>query len=191
MIEIIPYNPRWADEFHEIGIVLRRALADRAVRIDHIGSTAVPGLPAKDIIDLQVTVAALDPLLPIQTALVAAGYRMREGITTDHAPTGAPTSAEEWEKRLFKPVAGSHPVNLHVRVAGRANQRYALLFRDYLRAHPPAAGSYAAVKHGLAHYHADDADAYYEIKDPVCDLIMGAAEMWATTTNWRPGPSGA
>ncbi len=190
MIEIVPYRPHWADEFAALGAAVRRALADRAVRTDHIGSTSVPGLPAKEIIDMQVTVASLDPLLPLQDALADAGFRMREGITCDHVPAGESADAKEWEKRLFKPVAG-RPVNVHVRVAGRANQRYPLLFRDYLRADPAATESYAAVKRALAYYHADDMEAYYAIKDPVCDLIMGAAEIWAATTNWHLGPSDA
>ena len=76
-----------------------------------------------------------------------------------------------------------------MRVAGRANQRYAVLFRDYLRTNPATAVAYAHVKLALATYHADDVEAYYAIKDPVCDVIMGGAEHWAATTGWVPGPS--
>ena len=61
-------------------------------------------------------------------------------------------------------------VNLHVRVAGRANQRYPLLFRDYLRANAVAREAYAEVKRELARLHPADVDAYYAIKDPVCDI---------------------
>jgi GrpB-like predicted nucleotidyltransferase (UPF0157 family) len=74
-------------------------------------------------------------------------------------------------------------------VTGRANQRYAVLFRDYLRANPAMAVAYGQVKLALAAYHADDVEAYYAIKDPVCDVIMGGAEDWAATTGWVPGPS--
>jgi GrpB-like predicted nucleotidyltransferase (UPF0157 family) len=63
------------------------------------------------------------------------------------------------------------------------------LFRDYLRANPAAAQAYAEVKRALAQYHANDQDAYYAVKDPVCDLIMGAAELWAVANRWQPGPS--
>ncbi|HEY3343189.1 MAG TPA: GrpB family protein, partial [Anaerolineae bacterium] len=76
-----------------------------------------------------------------------------------------------------------------VRVLGSANQRYAVLFRDYLRAHPSTADAYARVKTALAHYHANDIDAYYAVKDPACDLIMGGAEDWAVTTQWVQGAS--
>jgi GrpB-like predicted nucleotidyltransferase (UPF0157 family) len=70
-------------------------------------------------------------------------------------------------------------VNLHVREEGRANQRYALIFRDYLRADPLAAGAYAQIKLALARLHPTDQEAYYDVKDPVCDIIIGAAELWA------------
>jgi GrpB-like predicted nucleotidyltransferase (UPF0157 family) len=66
-----------------------------------------------------------------------------------------------------------------------------LLFRDYLRTDSLAAGAYARVKEALARLHPDDADAYYDVKDPVCDIIMAAAERWAADTGYVPGPSDA
>lgn len=188
MIEIVPYRAEWPAEFARVGAAVRQALGERALRIDHIGSTAVPGLPAKDLIDVQVTVGALAPLAPLRSALAGLGFTMFEGITHDHVPPAADASPAEWEKRFFKATTG-RPVNLHVRVAGRANQRYPLLFREYLRA--SAAAGYAAVKQALAQYHPANMDAYYDIKDPVCDVIMAAAEPWADATGWQPGPSDA
>jgi GrpB-like predicted nucleotidyltransferase (UPF0157 family) len=78
---------------------------------------------------------------------------------------------------------------LHVRQVGRANQRYALLFRDYLRADAQVMGAFAQIKETLARLHPTDAEAYYDVKDPVCDLIMAAAERWATAISYAPGPS--
>ena len=75
-------------------------------------------------------------------------------------------------------------------MAGNANQRYALLFRDYLRAHPSTAEAYGSLKRGLAAV-APDVDAYSDLKDPACDLIYLAAEDWAAATGWDPGPSDA
>ena len=86
---------------------------------------------------------------------------------------------------LLPPARRSAPTYLHVRVLGRANQRYALLFRDYLRAHPAMASSYAELKRRLAHYHRDERVVYTEIKDPACDLILSAAEEWARQTGWK------
>ena len=163
--EIVAPSPGWPAEFAEVATPLRAALGGLALRIDHIGSTAVPGLAAKDVIDLQVTVTALD------AAALAPGFA-RVGF-------------------LPAPGAfGGRPINLHVRVAGHANQRYALLFRDYLRAHPLAAQAYGELKRRLAALGLDTA-VYAEVKDPACDLILLAAEPWARHTRWQPGPSDA
>lgn len=184
-IEIIPYQERWPVEFQALGARLRQALGNHALRIDHIGSTSVPGLAAKDIIDVQITVAALEPA--IKTALTGAGFEHIERITGDHVPPGAEGNASAWVKWIFKPPAGERPANIHMRLEGRPNQRYAILFRDYLRTHPTAAEAYGQVKTALARLHPDDKDAYYDVKDPVCDIIMQGAETWAQTTNWQPG----
>jgi GrpB-like predicted nucleotidyltransferase (UPF0157 family) len=185
MVEIVAYRPGWAEEFRQIAGELERALGALQLRIDHIGSTSVPGLPAKDVIDVQVTVAALDPLAPLEAAFQRAGYFLRPEIRCDHRPPGTTGPDTDWEKHFAIPPAGQRPTNVHVRAAGRPNQRYALLFRDYLRAHPAAAAAYAEVKRQLAVYHAADIQAYVTIKDPVCDVIMSAAEEWAATIGWR------
>ena len=74
-----------------------------------------------------------------------------------------------------------------MRAVGAPNQRYALLFRDHLHAAPSAAAAYTQVKSALARLHPDDADAYYDVKDPVCDQIMDAAELWAASRDWSIG----
>ena len=187
MITIVPYRPTWRDEFQGIGRNLRDALGDLALRIDHIGSTAVPGLAAKDLIDIQITAQSLAPA--VADALQRAGYKRLEHITQDHVPPGNVTDAAEWTKWMFKPSDPEQAVNAHVRLPGRANQRYALLFRDYLRAHPATAQAYAQVKQALVAHQLDDPEAYYDVKDPVCDIIMGGAEAWAAAIGWHLGPS--
>jgi GrpB-like predicted nucleotidyltransferase (UPF0157 family) len=187
MIIILPYQSRWPGEFLALGIEFRQALGGRALRIDHIGSTSVPGLAAKDVIDIQVTVESLDP--KIEESLLRTGYQRLIDITMDHRPPGGPTDPLEWSKWLFKPSASQRPVNVHVRLKGRANQRYPLLFRDYLRSHAMVAEAYGQVKSALALLHPDNVDAYYDVKDPVCDIIIGGAEDWARTSGWEQGPS--
>jgi GrpB-like predicted nucleotidyltransferase (UPF0157 family) len=189
MITIVSYQLTWREEFQTLAETIRREMGNLALRIDHIGSTSVPGLAAKDIIDLQVTVKELLPA--VELALKHAGYQRLEHITDDHIPPAGPHDPHEWSKWYFKPPEGASDVHVHVRLAGRANQRYPLLFRDYLRATPNARQAYARVKLALAHHHADDVDAYYDIKDPVCDIIIAAAEAWALQTVWQPGPSDA
>ena len=187
MIAIVPYRSDWPAQFARAGRTIRAALQEQALRIDHIGSTSVPGLAAKDIIDIQVTASDLSG--EIEARLRAAGYERLEDITQDHLPPGGGVEPGAWAKWFFTPRGDARPVNLHVRLEGRPNQRYALVFRDYLRARPAAATAYAAVKLALARHHAGDVDAYYDIKDPVCDVIMAGAESWAAATRWEPGPS--
>ena len=189
IIEIVPYDENWPREFARIAGPLRATLREVALRIDHIGSTSVPGLAAKDIIDVQVTVRDFD--VPLEAVLSLLGYMRVLDINGDHLPPQVPGPASEWEKRYFQPPEGQRPTHLHVRAQGRANQRYALLFRDYLRAHPVAAGAYGEIKRALARYHPENWDAYYDIKDPVCDVIWSAAEEWTKMTGWEPGPSDA
>jgi GrpB-like predicted nucleotidyltransferase (UPF0157 family) len=187
-IAIVPYDERWPAEFERIATPLRAALGDLALRIDHIGSTAVPGLPAKDVVDVQVTVAALDAAA-IAAALAPLGYAPYPGIAEDHVPPGRTDAPAEWRKLYFFAPPGQRRTHLHVRQAGRSNQRYALLFRDYLRATPATAAAYARVKAALARLHPADENAYYDVKDPVCDIVIAAAERWAAETGYVPGPS--
>jgi GrpB-like predicted nucleotidyltransferase (UPF0157 family) len=184
---IIPYQPAWPAEFQAIAATQQQALGGLALRIDHIGSTSVPGLPAKDVIDVQVSVAALEAasVAAIRAALGSLGYRPAEGLARDHRPPNATGPDEDWAKLYFDAPAVQRRTHTHVRVLGRANQRYALLFRDYLRAHPGTAAAYAELKRRLAEHLADPAD-YPDVKDPAVDLIYLPAEEWATRTAWEP-----
>jgi GrpB-like predicted nucleotidyltransferase (UPF0157 family) len=189
-ITIVSYNERWPQQFAEIGAALRRALGALALRIDHIGSTAVRGLAAKDRIDVQITVAGFERFEPVQEGLERLGYTIVGGNSRDHQPPGWEGQASEWEKRFFRPPLSQRPTNLHVRALGRANQLYPLLFRDYLRAHPRSAAAYAELKRRLSS-NLRDLETYPEVKDPACDLIIVAAQDWAVTTGWKPGLSDA
>jgi GrpB-like predicted nucleotidyltransferase (UPF0157 family) len=184
-VAIEPYSERWAGDFARLGRRLRAVLGDRALRIDHIGSTAVPGLDAKDRVDVQVTVADLDDANP----LGGAGL-VELASVSDHQPPGLAAAPGQWRKRLFQTPAEERPANVHVRLEGRPNARYALLFRDYLRTHPAAAGAYADLKRRLA-AEVRGIGPYTEIKDAASDLVIVAAEEWATATDWEPGSSDA
>jgi len=190
MIEIVPYQERWPEEFLRIGRALRAGLGDLALRIDHIGSTSVPGLGAKDVIDVQVTVAALFPKDTLIAAFQeAGGYSIRGDIQTDHRPLGDDNPPEQWQKRYFREPDGQRRTHVHVRVAGAANQRYALLFRTFLRENRLAAANYEKLKRELSRLHPHDIDAYLAVKEPAFGLIMIAAEAWAGATAWQPSTS--
>jgi GrpB-like predicted nucleotidyltransferase (UPF0157 family) len=185
-LRIVDYDPRWRERFAEVGSALRAALGARAVRIDHIGSTAVPGLAAKDVVDIQITVMDLAAADGWPDELIPGIVRRYRGIADDHVPPGLVADVGEWTKHYW---ASRRSVHVHVREAGRANQRYALLFRDYLRADALAAASYGLLKRALAEWAPDDWETYFAVKDPACDLILAGAEQWAARTQWTPGPS--
>lgn len=183
MIVITDYDPNWPNQFEAIHSSLDEILKPLAVRIDHIGSTSVPGLAAKDVIDIQVTVERLTA--EIAQRLTQAGYQLRENRTYDHVPLGEDDNPALWEKMLFIQPEGQRRAHVHVRVAGNPNQRYPLLFRDYLRAYPNSARSIQLIKREIAKRHADDPETYYDIKDPVYDLVWDAAKEWARSADWK------
>jgi len=181
MIEIVTYRKEWPDEFKLLGAQLRKELGGRALAIHHIGSTAVPGLVAKDVIDAQITVASLDE--SILTDLLAAGFT-KVRATKDHCPPGMTLPDEDLAKLMIN--GSGRRSHIHIRVEGRFNQRYPLLCRDYLRTHQSVADAYGRVKQELAKYFPDNVDAYYDIKDPVFDVLMSGARDWETITDWTP-----
>jgi GrpB-like predicted nucleotidyltransferase (UPF0157 family) len=178
--QIVEYRPEWPRRFDELAGRLCDALGPLALRIDHIGSTSVRGLCAKDVIDVQVTVAELEAEA-LRPAIEQAGFRSRPTIVRDHVPPGADDDEDDWRKLYFD--TEDDGVHIHVRRDGRANQRYPILFRDYLRAHPDAAEAYGRLKRQLATL-CPDTRMYSEAKDPACDLIIQAAEVWAASTSW-------
>jgi GrpB-like predicted nucleotidyltransferase (UPF0157 family) len=183
-VEVVPYDPAWPDRATALIAGLREVLGPRALRIEHIGSTAIAGMAAKDVIDLQVSVADLEPAArDFDEPLGTQGFQ-RVPYEHDHVPAGLEDDPGRWVKRLWSRrghAAGDE--NLHVRLAGSPNERVALLFRDWLRAHPAAVPAYSAFKRGLAGAVAD-LGVYTDVKDPVVDLVIAAAETWATETGW-------
>ena len=188
-IEIVPYREEWPNQFQQAKHLLATTLQGLHVSIDHIGSTSVPGLRAKDRIDIQITVRETFEELKsrIDQRLVASGFPPSRH-NEDHRPPHDDCLESDWRK-LY--ISGVHPElpfrsNIHVRKLSSRNWRYPLLFRDYLREHPQSAEAYARVKEKLALYLVDNRDAYTDAKDPVCDLLMVEAEGWAGRTGWLP-----
>jgi GrpB-like predicted nucleotidyltransferase (UPF0157 family) len=177
-VEVVPYEPAWSAEFTALGRGLRDALDLVAVRIDHIGSTAVPGLAAKPVIDVQLSVRSLEPVDAFRVPLEGIGYVYR-------------ADNPERTKRYFREAAGRRRTHLHVRQLGTFSQQFPLLFRDYLRRHPAAAAEYAAVKQRCAAEFRDDRVGYVEAKEAFVWDIIRRADAWAQRTGWTPGPSDA
>jgi dephospho-CoA kinase len=175
--KLVQYNPEWPEQAQRIVNRIQTACGPKALRVDHIGSTAVPGLNAKDVIDIQVTVASLYVADEIADALADVGYPRIEHITTDTPHTDDPSL---WQKRIHGAADPGRPVNVHVRVDGWPAQQFALLFRDWLIAEPDVQSEYVAVKRK-----AQEAKDYPEAKEPwFTDAYRRACE-WAHSTGWR------
>lgn len=191
---LVPADPEWAAQARRILARLRTTCGHRASRVDHIGSTAIAGMDAKDVIDVQVSVASLDVADELTDALLAAGY-VRSEVTTDVAkgdgrstvPEFDHTAADElWHKRLFCSADPGRPTNVHVRVAGWPGQQFALLFVDWMKANPDVQAEYVDLKRRVAAQDSATTGAYADAKEPwFLDAYRRAWE-WADTTGWRP-----
>jgi dephospho-CoA kinase len=181
-LALSPPDPAWPAQAARLLGRLALAFGDAAVTLDHIGSTAVPGLLAKDVVDLQIGVTSLavadDQVLLAR--LGAAGFPRVPAVDHDNAKDGG-----AWPKRLHGSCDPARVSHVHVRQVGAPGWRWALLFRDWLRADPEAAGRYAAEKQRLAATGMTTSD-YTEAKEPWFDAAAPQAEAWARRTGWEP-----
>jgi GrpB-like predicted nucleotidyltransferase (UPF0157 family) len=177
-VEIVKYDSTWPERFRQLATQLRDALGETAHRIDHIGSTAVPGLDAKPVIDIQVSVADLEPLTAYDRAITSLGYVFR-------------SDNPDRTKRYFRETPGKPRTHIHVRWCGSWAEQFALLFRDFLRAHPAEAERYAALKYDLAARYGEDREGYTEAKGPFIWELMKDADRWSKAVGWHPAASDA
>jgi GrpB-like predicted nucleotidyltransferase (UPF0157 family) len=140
-LEIVPYDDAWPQAFAAERDRIAAALGPLALRIEHHGSTSVPGLAAKPVIDIQVSVAHLHPLEPYAVPLRTLGYQ--------HVPH--PDDA--FCPFFHRPNVWPHTHHVHLVRAGDAEETRTLAFRDYLRAHPEVAREYEHLKRRLASEH--------------------------------------
>lgn len=190
---LVPSDPSWPDQARRIAARLNTACGHRAVRIDHIGSTAVPGMDAKDVIDMQVTVPSLEVADELSDALTTAGY-VRRPITADVGKPDARSTVAAfdhandeslWHKRLHCSADPGRPTNVHLRVEGWPNQQLALLFVDWMRANPGAQADYLEVKRRVA-AERHTTGAYADAKEPWFLEAYRRAWEWGDSTGWRP-----
>ena len=151
-IKVVDYDPHWPMLFEDIAAPLRAAFADGLLTcIEHVGSTAVPGLPAKPIIDIDVVIPSRADLPDAIARLATLGYVHQGdlGITS---------------RESFRRPPDSPPQNLYVCAEDSSELRRHLAFRDYLRAYPEEARRYGDLKRELAARHITDIDAYVDGK---------------------------
>ena len=182
--KIVAYHPQWRAQAQRVAARIRLAAGALARRVDHIGSTAVPGLGAEDVLDLQVVVGSVADADDLDQSLAAAGFPLVAGLDADVPKPSDPDPAH-WVKRTHVSADPARWVNLHLRVADGPGARFALLLRDWLRADETARAEYEQVKRGLAAGHHDASSARYDRgKESWLDAAQPRAEDWARRTGW-------
>jgi GrpB-like predicted nucleotidyltransferase (UPF0157 family) len=164
-IEIVAYDAHWPAMFEAEAARIRTALGPLALRIDHHGSTAVPGLAAKPVIDIQISVAALQPMPPYAGPLESLGY------------THVPHPDDSFAPFFHRPAGWPHTHHVHVVQAGGPEERRTLAFRDYLRHHADVAREYERLKRRLAAEHPDpeSGEAYARAKTDFVERVVASA----------------
>lgn len=169
-IEIMEYDPRWASTFIKWRDRLVESLGPTALRIDHIGSTSVPGLAAKPIIDIQMSVSRLDEESEYVPGSVDAGFELY--------------SRDEVHRFFHVPPPSPRVAQLHLCQSGDEFEYDHLLFRDYLRANPSERDAYAAMKREAAQTWKDDRLGYTYAKGGFILERQDRAGVWASGSSW-------
>ena len=176
-------DPTWPAQAERLVERLRRAFGELALTVDHVGSTAVPGLVAKDVVDLQVGVPSLEAAdaADVLERLRAAGFPRAHGVDADLGRGADGT----WPKRMHGNADPGRVTHVHVREVGSPGWRWALMFRDWMRAVPEAREGYAAEKRRIAAGGATVSE-YTDAKEPWFDSVHGTVEDWAARAGWEP-----
>jgi GrpB-like predicted nucleotidyltransferase (UPF0157 family) len=174
VVALAPPSDDWPSRFAAIQARLAAALGATAVRIDHVGSTSIPGIHAKPVIDVQVSVPDIDDEGAYVPQIESLGWPMR-------------SREPELLHRYFRDAADRpRRTHIHVCQSGSKWERDHLLFRDYLRAHPDVAAEYQRVKEEAAAAYGDHRLAYTEAKGPFIESVLTQAAAWAAQTGWTP-----
>jgi GrpB-like predicted nucleotidyltransferase (UPF0157 family) len=167
-IELVPTDPAWPETFAVEHAKIVAALGAKAIRVDHIGSTAIPGIAAKPIIDIDLSVKDVDDEEDYLPALTATGYQLR---------------VRESGHRVVR--TANLGVHVHCCTTGSGWERRHLLFRDWLRYDQADRVAYGELKKALARQDWPDMNAYAEAKSALIKEITARAERWAADSSWR------
>ncbi len=166
-VTVVEYDPAWPAAFQALARRAAEAIGERVMAVEHVGSTSVPGLAAKPVVDLAVVVRGEDvPHAVERLAPLGYAYQGEQGIPGRHA---------------FRSPPGETKHHLYVCVPESPGLRDHLLFRDHLRAHPGTAREYAELKRRLATEHRDDRDAYQQAKSAFIESVTRRAEAEASS----------
>jgi len=176
LVELSAFDPNWTNDFSVAEVLLRATLGKYVVSVDHIGSTAVQGLAAKPIIDIDITLSSLDDVPDASAELIKLGFEPRGNRYDDDV------WAFLWKRRMPQ---------IRVYLCPRSNQTHErrMLFRDYLRQHEEVATEYAVLKLRLADQFPYDGDRYTSEKSAFISDIVGRAlkESWEDVTSGVTG----
>jgi len=164
-VEVIPYDPMWATKFEEEAAKLQRLFEDELVAIHHIGSTSVPGLDAKPIIDIMPVVRQIERIDDWVGHMEALGYR-------SFGEHGIP------RRRFFAKGEEVRTFHVYMFEDGDDGVIRHLAFRDYLITFPDVRDEYAALKQQLASQHPDDIESYIQGKQDWVSATERAATIW-------------
>jgi len=173
-ISVVPYDPHWPQAFAQASAAVASVMGGNLLAIHHIGSTSVPGLDAKPVIDMLAVVAELAVVDAHSDAIRSIGYEVMGEF-------GIPG------RRYFRrdDAAGMRTHQIHAFQSDSPQIDRHLAFRDYLRAHPAVAAEYAAIKRRLAAAHPNDIEAYMDGKDAFIKRVEAEALAWAKNCTGR------
>jgi len=170
LIEVLPYDPIWPQDFEDAASQLKSIFQELAIKIHHIGSTAVPHLAAKPIIDILPEVNDIAKVDFLNEELAACGYQAL-------GEYGLP--GRRYFRRLEKE---KHLVHLHCYQTRNSEIRRHLAFRDYLMSHPDVANQYAQLKISLVRKFPNDSEAYHQGKQSWIQAAEKIALKWQTSS---------
>lgn len=161
------YDPAWVDKFEQIKNFLQSVFKEKALKIEHVGSTSIPGMKAKPIIDTLIVVRKMEDFLEEKKAMVDAGYEWGENYIAQNTLIFFKTADDE-----------SKTENIHVCEASSPKERQFLVMRDFFRTFPEKAKEYADVKEKSYLEHPDDYPAYRKAKSPFLQQMEQEAYIW-------------
>jgi len=169
IVKLVPHNPDWNILFEAEEDLIRNTFGDIIIEIEHIGSTAIPGIPAKPIIDIDVGVKSLDDALKMQEGFKEIGYEYR--------PQEIAHEGQRWQELYVKGPEKKRDFYVHVTVYNSDHWKNDLLFRDFLGKNPSYAQEYASLKERLAKKYASNRYDYTEVKSEFIDKVLRLARI--------------
>ena len=170
-VKLAPHNPKWVKLFEEEKQLLERTFGDTILAIEHIGSTAIPGIPAKPIIDINIGVKSLDVARSMKEKFEKLGYEHRPFVP------GKTKDDLKWQELYVKGPETRRTHHVHVTVFESNYWKNDLLFRDFLRKNHKRAKQYAELKEQLAQKHADDRETYTKSKEQFINETLAMAKV--------------